>query len=79
LSLNRGRSDGLEAGHVLALYASRTAYDVTKPRSAPEALITLPEERIGLVFVFRVFDRISYALVMNAEQPVHIADVLRTP
>jgi hypothetical protein len=79
VALNRGRADGLEVGHVLALLSSRTAYDVTKARSAPDAVIKLPEERYGLVFVFRVFDRISYALVMNAEQPVNIADVLQTP
>jgi hypothetical protein len=79
VALNRGRSDGLEMGHVLALLSSRSVHDVTKTRSAPDALIKLPEERYGLVFVFRVFDRISYALVMNAEQPVNIADVLQTP
>ncbi len=80
LSLNRGRNDGLELGHVLALYTSnQTARDVSKPRGSPEALIQLPEERYGLVFVFRVFDRISYALVMNADRPVNIADVLQTP
>lgn len=79
IALNRGRSDGLEVGHVLALFSTRTVQDVTKARSAPDALIKLPEERYGLAFVFRVFDRISYALVMNAEQPVNLADVLQTP
>ena len=80
VALNRGRTDGLEPGHVLALFtADQTVQDVSKPRGAPDALIKLPEERYGLVFVFRVFDRISYALVMNADRPVNIADVLQTP
>jgi hypothetical protein len=80
IALNRGRSDGLEMGHVLALFtADETALDVSKPRGDPDSLIKLPEERYGLVFVFRVFDRISYALVMNADRPVNIADVLQTP
>jgi hypothetical protein len=80
VSLNRGRNDGLETGHVLALHtADQTAVDVTKPRNDPDSLIKLPEERYGLVFVFRVFDRVSYALVMNADRPVNISDVLQTP
>ncbi len=39
----------------------------------------LPERRIGLVFVYRVFDRVAYALVMNSEEPVYIRDVARNP
>lgn len=40
---------------------------------------TLPERRIGLVFVYRVFDRVAYALVMNSEEPVYIRDVAKNP
>jgi len=80
ISLNRGKADGLEVGHVLALYsAGGTVRDVSKEKSAPDANITLPDERMGLVFVFRVFDRIAYALVMNAERPVNVRDVVQTP
>lgn len=39
----------------------------------------LPERRIGLVFVYRVFDRMAYALVMNSEEPVYIRDVAKNP
>ena len=39
----------------------------------------LPDERYGLVFVFRTFDRVSYALVMSASRPVLIGDVVTTP
>jgi hypothetical protein len=80
VTINRGRSDGLEAGHVLALLSSnQTARDVTKKRSDPDAMIKLPEERYGLVFIFRVFERVSYALVMDAKLPVTLADVVQTP
>jgi hypothetical protein len=41
--------------------------------------ITLPDERNGLVFVFRVFDKMSYAMVMRANRPIYIGDVVRTP
>jgi len=80
VSLNRGKTDGLEVGHVLALYsAGGLVRDVTKEKNAPDANIQLPDERMGLVFVFRVFDRISYALVMNAARPVSTRDVVQTP
>jgi hypothetical protein len=39
----------------------------------------VPDERYGLVFVFRVFDRVSYALVMDVSRPVHPLDVVQTP
>ncbi len=80
VTINRGRADGLEVGHVLALYTHLGAVnDVTKAKNDPDAKIELPDERSGLVFVFRVFDRVSYALVMSAENPVSPLDVVRTP
>jgi len=79
ITLNRGRADGLELGHVLALHRHRgTVVDRTRPEGAPET-VQLPDERYGLAFVFRVFDRVSYALVMNISRPVTARDVVRTP
>src|SRR6185503_9725418 len=66
VTVNRGRADGVEVGHVLALYnRGGMVADVSKPKGAQDAKIQLPDERAGLAFVFRVFDRISYALVMH--------------
>jgi len=80
ISINRGRADGIEPGHVLALYAlGGTVRDTSKPRDAPDALIKLPNERAGLAFVFRVFDRVSYALVMHITRPVGPLDVVQAP
>ena len=80
ITINRGKADGLEVGHVLALYAlGGTVRDRSKPRGAPDAFIKLPEERSGLSFVFRVFDRVSYALVMRVTRPVNPLDVVQTP
>jgi nucleoid-associated protein YgaU len=80
ISINRGKADGIEVGHVLALYnLGGSVRDATKPRNAPEARIQLPDERNGLAFVFRVFDRISYALVMQVTRPVAPLDVVQTP
>src|SRR5262249_16789109 len=73
VTINRGRADGLEIGHVLALYAAGgTARDTSKPSYAADSKIKLPDERSGLVFVFRVFERVSYALVMNINRPVGV-------
>ena len=80
LTLNRGKADGVEIGHVFALYRhGATVRDTTVPKDSPKAQIKLPEERYGLVFVFRVFDRVSYALVMHVTRPVNPLDVVQTP
>lgn len=82
--LNKGSSDGLEPGHVLALLRlGRTNVERTPSRKwygADKVESTkLPDERYGLVFVFRAFDRVSYALVMSASRTVLIGDVVTTP
>ena len=41
--------------------------------------IKLPDERNGLIFVFRVFNKMSYAMVMKATQPIYVGDIVRTP
>lgn len=42
-------------------------------------MIKLPDERIGLLMVFRVFDRVSYGLVMQASRTVNKLDSVNTP
>ena len=80
VSINRGRANGVEVGHVLALYAKGgVVRDTTKAKDDKDAFIALPNERAGLAFVFRVFDRISYALVMNITRPIGPLDVVQTP
>jgi hypothetical protein len=80
VTVNRGRADGVELGHVLALYnRGGQVTDVSKPQGARDAKIQLPDERAGLAFVFRVFDRISYALVMHVTRPISPLDVVQTP
>jgi hypothetical protein len=80
VTVNRGKADGLEVGHVVALYnRGGSVRDTSRPRNAPDAFLKLPDERAGLAFVFRVFDRVSYALVMHVTRPVNPLDVVQTP
>ncbi len=77
ITLNRGTQDGLEIGHVLAL--SRTGEVAAYRAGDKKQTIKLPEERYGLVLVFRVFDHVSYALVMQSTLSVNVGDVVETP
>ena len=77
VSINRGLRDGMERGHVLALWrAGREAVDTT---GGPKVAMRLPDERHGLLFVFRVFERVSYALVLNVQDPVRAGDRFTQP
>jgi hypothetical protein len=123
VAISKGAKDGLEVGHVLAIYRNLNA-STNRLRESPlwgrlapgnsskdsgyvnEPLITrdaplwgrigpmgakykddktnlpsaiLPDERYGLMLVFRVFDRAAYALIMNAERPVNILDIATNP
>jgi len=81
ISINRGRRDGLEVGHVLAVYRNVVVYDqkdYLKSRDRSPA-IQLPPERYGLVFIFRTFDSVSYALVMESSRPVQGGDIVQNP
>lgn len=72
--IDRGARDGLEPGNVLQVLSSRvqTAY-------TDREKVDLPREPSGLVFVFKVFDRVSYALVMETRRPVAVLDLVRNP
>jgi hypothetical protein len=78
VAINRGRRDALEAGHVLALWrAGRGATDATRP--GVRTPMRLPDERHGTLFVFRVFERVSYALIVSVQDPVQAGDRFTQP
>ncbi|HUW51648.1 MAG TPA: LysM domain-containing protein [Sulfuricella sp.] len=79
ITLNRGARDGLEIGHVLALYRHGKNVTPAEHDETSAETVKLPDERNGLAFVFRVFDKLSYALVMQSDGPVHVLDDARTP
>jgi LysM repeat protein len=73
--LNRGTSDGLSAGHVLTVWQTGEVID----DDIEGGSVRLPDERAGTVMVFKTYDRISYGLVMEATQAIHVADTVRNP
>ena len=78
VSINRGKADGIERGHVLALWRSGAAgFDTTTP--GVKTPMQLPDERHGVLFVFRVFERVSYALIVNVQDPVRAGDRFTQP
>jgi hypothetical protein len=107
VSINRGKKDGLEEGHVLSINrygrvindpeyqapkSNQVAAEEKKLKElnfdeAPQQTqvvlepgeVKLPDERVGLLMIFRTFDRISYGLIMNATDAVYTLDAVQTP
>ncbi|MDR0563764.1 MAG: LysM peptidoglycan-binding domain-containing protein [Azoarcus sp.] len=71
--VSAGRLDGLEPGNVLAMFRDRGVAVHEKQT------YRLPEKRYGIVLVFRVFDNVSYALIMDTDGQAAIGDLLRNP
>ena len=77
VAISGGKKVGVEVGHVLAL--SRTGQVISDRYRGSKLNLTLPNERYGLLYVFRVFQKLSYALVMETSQAVEVGDTVGTP
>ena len=85
--LNRGARNGLAPGDVLSVFQ---AGEVVRDRFAGGSFlgsngimggesVTLPDEQAGTIMIFKVYDRIGYALVMEATSDIHVLDAVRNP
>jgi LysM repeat protein len=90
VAINRGKRHGLEPGNVLAidsagdvvtdLYRNGASRgDAIPSASAFSPKVKLPDERTGTLLVFKVFDRMSYGLIVGASDTVHVRDGVRNP
>jgi len=73
--LNRGSADGLSVGDVLTVFQAGERVDDI----VAGGKVTLPDEEAGTIMVFKVYGDISYALVMEATNAIHILDAVRNP
>lgn len=73
--INRGEMDGMATGHVLAVYQDGALVRDSVSRSP----VKLPDERAGLMMVFRTFEKVSYALVLEAERTMSVRDRVVNP
>jgi hypothetical protein len=75
--INRGTRDGMENGHVMAILKDGARLIDKTDEKRTE--LKLPDERNGLLMVFRTFDRLSYALVLEIVDGVKVGDRLVDP
>ncbi len=77
--LNIGSVDGVERGHVFdVMQSGRTVRDTFSGKIGGEPVV-LPDEDAGVVMVYRVFDRVSYGLIMRASRDIRLMDSVRPP
>ncbi|UXZ96353.1 LysM peptidoglycan-binding domain-containing protein [Pseudomonas phytophila] len=75
VTVDRGRRDGLIEGNVLAIYKTG---ETVRDRITGEQ-VKIPDERSGLLMIFRTYDKLSYALVLNANRSLAVMDKVRNP
>ncbi|VVM91280.1 peptidoglycan-binding protein [Pseudomonas fluorescens] len=75
VTLNKGKRDGLVEGNVLAVMKTG---ETVRDRMTGQPL-KIPDERAGLLMVFRTYDKLSYGLVLNASRSLAVMDKVRNP
>lgn len=77
IAINKGVQDGMDIGTVLELVSKgNVIVDKTSPT---RDTVKLPDEANGYAMVFKVFDRVSYALITTAQRGVNVGDGLHSP
>lgn len=72
--INKGKADGLELGHVLFTYKqgrpTRTEED--------DKTLTTPPVKTGNLFIYKVFDKVAYGMLMDTTLPISVGDIARS-
>jgi hypothetical protein len=85
--INRGARDGLTPGNVLAVYSIGAVVEDNEKNGFVSGMsnfffarkVRLPDERAGTFMVIKTFDRISYGLIMEAKDVIHVLDRVENP
>ena len=76
--INLGERQGIEVGTVLAI--DQTGARIRDPfAGSGSRSVKLPDHRAGLLMVFRVFERVSYGLIVDSTRTIHLHDMVRNP
>ncbi|MCD5971217.1 LysM peptidoglycan-binding domain-containing protein [Pseudomonas quasicaspiana] len=75
VTVDRGKRDGLIEGSVLAIYKTG---ETVRDRITGEQ-VKIPDERSGLLMIFRTYDKLSYGLVLNANRSLAVMDKVKNP
>jgi hypothetical protein len=76
--IDKGLSDGLKVGDLLTIYHRGAIIRDSFKIKDKAVAVKLPNETAGLVMIFRPFERVSYGLVMQATQAIHVLDKVKT-
>jgi hypothetical protein len=76
--LNRGTREGVDVGTVFEIYQTGDII-VDQVSEKRDEAVKLPDEKAGVLMVFRSFDKVSFGLIMKATSALHVGDRIRTP
>jgi nucleoid-associated protein YgaU len=89
ITLNKGLVDGLDVGSVVSLYKKsrkikpgyniKTNKDGEKNSTATIKYLSIPSEEVALAMIYRSYDNLSYAIIMESVTNVNIGDIAREP
>ena len=75
VTIDRGSLQGVQSGHVFSV--NQKGEIVTDPKTKER--IQLPGQRIGNIMVFKTFDNLSYAYVLESELPIKVGASIQPP
>ena len=78
IAINLGSRDGVESGNLLRIRRNGSVIG-DKAEPDPNFTIRLPDEKIGMAMVVRSFEKMSYALIMEAAMPISVNDYVESP
>jgi len=75
VTIDRGSLQGVQVGHVFSI--NQKGEMVTDPKTKER--VQLPGQRIGNVMVFKSFEHLSYAYVLDSELPIKVGAGIQPP